>query len=385
MARRTFIDTANAARLLPTVPDLDLGSGIETVFGTVTLDATGEPIREFYTTGTTTFSANGTTVQIAANTAVVWRRTGVGSWGYQEVPEEWTTPTPTPDTTAPVAGTLAPSAVADTGFTVTVTGESDDRALATAPFRFYIGGTLVTDWQASASYTATGRPPYTDHQVKADVRDAAGNVSTTPTITVTTTPGLTALGALITADAPSHYVTLKDGDYTDKGSAPLTWTAEAGVTAGTWGAMVSGTSGNTGGRVVSQSAAGIGVLGGLSAFTVEFVGAWDRAGSMLSHQADMEIKNASTVAYDNGFRTINYTPVEAGTPAHYALVLEDGTLTAYRNGTVMGTAAFTVTRSMTYPLYVGYTSAAQVGQVAIYRDRALSAARIAEHAQAVGV
>ena len=232
---------------------------------------------------------------------------------------------------------------------------------------------------------------------------AAGTYSVTPPVTVTVTAqaragytlagttswsynfepkplDLAPLGALITADAPSHYVTMKAGDYTDKGSTPLTWTAEAGVTAGAWGAKVAG----PGAQVLSETKGGIGVLGGLASFTLEFVASPSVAATMVRQQADLEVKTDRTVGYDSGFRTITYaTATTLNRAAHWAVVLDAGTLTAYRNGTSVGSVAFTQTRSMTYPIVAGFAREAEVAHLAIYRGKALTAARIAEHAKVV--
>ena len=230
------------------------GSGIEQVSGTVTLDATGPAIREFFTTGATTFKANGADTLISSFTAVVWRRNAQGSWGYQIVQDAWTTPTTTPDTTKPTAGTLASSAVSNTSFTVTVSGASDDRALASAPYRFSLdNGATWTAWQSSNTYTATGRTASTSYSVKAEVRDAAGNTSQTPALTVTTSAqpanslptatltvtasNLTATATWTTADADGDTVKATVLDWGD-GSAPVvnpvSGATHGYVGAGTW-------------------------------------------------------------------------------------------------------------------------------------------------------
>ena len=190
---------------------------------------------------------------------------------------------------------------------------------------------------------------------------------------------LAPLGALITADAPSHYVTLKSGDYADKGSAPLTWTADAGVTQGKWGAKVAG----PGAQVVSQTASNIGIAGGLTAFTVEVVAAHTDITTLVAHQDDFQLGTQESKAYDTAGRVMRYTPVPASQVTHYAAVLDAGTLTIYRNGAPVGSSVFTETRHVTYPVKLGLRGAAEIAHVAIYRGKALSAARIAEHAKAV--
>ena len=152
------------------------GSGVEQVSGTVTLDSTGAPIREFYTTGATTFKANGADTLISSFTAVVWRRNAQGSWGYQIVQDAWTTPTPTPDTTAPVAGALAVTTT-DTKADLSVSGASDDRGYVQYSFSKDNGATW-TAYQDSATYTFTGLNASTAYQFRHRVRDAAGNTTT---------------------------------------------------------------------------------------------------------------------------------------------------------------------------------------------------------------
>ena len=152
------------------------GSGVEQVSGTVTLDASGAPIREFFTTGATTFKANGADTLLSSFIAVVWRRNSQGSWGYQVVQDSWTTPTPTPDTTAPVAGTLAVT-VTDVKADLTVSGASDDRGYVQYSFSKDNGATW-TGYQDAATYSFTGLSPSTAYQFRQRVKDSAGNVTT---------------------------------------------------------------------------------------------------------------------------------------------------------------------------------------------------------------
>ena len=160
------------------------GSGVEQVSGTVTLDSTGAPIREFFTTGATTFKANGADTLISSFTALVWRRNAQGSWGYQVVQDAWTTPTPTPDTTAPVAGTLAVT-VTDVKADLTVSGASDDRGSVQYSFSKDNGATWTT-YQDSASYTFTGLTASTAYTFRHRVKDAANNVTTGTAVSKTT-------------------------------------------------------------------------------------------------------------------------------------------------------------------------------------------------------
>lgn len=190
---------------------------------------------------------------------------------------------------------------------------------------------------------------------------------------------LAPLAALITADAPSHYVALKNGDYTDKGSAPVAWTVDDGVTSGTWGAKVGG----TGARVTSPNISNVGVLGGLDTFTVEFVASPATTGAIVAQQDDFQVGVNAAKAFDVNTRNISYQGVGLSKIAHYAAVLNAGTLTVYVNGGPVGSTPFTKTRGGGYPLTIGYIASAEIAHVAIYRGKALSAARVAEHAKAV--
>ena len=160
------------------------GSGVEQVSGTITLDSTGAPIREFFTTGATTFKANGADTLISSFTAVVWRRNAQGSWGYQVVQDGWVTPAATPDTTAPVAGTLAVT-VTDVKADLSVSGASDDRGYVQYSFSKDNGATW-TAYQDASTYTFTGLSPATAYQFRHRVRDAANNVTTGTAVSKTT-------------------------------------------------------------------------------------------------------------------------------------------------------------------------------------------------------
>lgn len=92
---------------------------------------------------------------------------------------------PPPDTTAPVAGTLAvvPSSTSALG---TVTGASDAVALATAPYSFRIDAGAWSAWQAADTYTWTGLTAETAYTFQHRVRDAAGNITEGAAVTDTT-------------------------------------------------------------------------------------------------------------------------------------------------------------------------------------------------------
>ena len=150
-------------------------SGIELVSGTVTLGSSGTPIREFYATGSATING----VTFPAGTAVVFRRSPAGQWGYKVVDDwtsvgtelitvsasaptwtddaingggTWTTPTITGVTYSPASGTATP------GEAVTVS--------ATAQTGYQLAGT--TSWQhtfPAAPVAEPGTLTYRGHQV----------------------------------------------------------------------------------------------------------------------------------------------------------------------------------------------------------------------------
>jgi hypothetical protein len=91
------------------------------------------------------------------------------------------------DTTTPTAGTLTSSAITSSGFTLTVTGATDETALHATPYAFSTdNGSTWSAYQASASWTAAGLTAETAYQARHKVRDAAGNEALGTAIGVTT-------------------------------------------------------------------------------------------------------------------------------------------------------------------------------------------------------
>lgn len=162
------------------------GSGIEEVSGTETLGTSGPAIREFFTTGATTFKANGVSTLISSFTAVVWRRDGAGKWAYLTVDSWKDTAAPVPDTTKPIPGWLTISEVSNTSFKVVHEGATDNAGVT--GYRFSLDNAATwSAWQTAPTFTATGRAPSTDYAVLSEVRDAAGNTARTGVTTVRTT------------------------------------------------------------------------------------------------------------------------------------------------------------------------------------------------------
>ena len=118
-----------------------------------------------------------------------------------------------PDTTAPVAGTLAPSAITDTGFTLTISGAADAGGLHAQPYTFDEGSGTFGAWQTSPSLVVTGKTADTAYTCRHKVRDAASNESTGASITVTTSAAPAPTGGLddaILALNPAGYWKLNE-------------------------------------------------------------------------------------------------------------------------------------------------------------------------------
>ena len=160
-----IVTDAELRRQLPALAkELKIGgSGVEQVSGTVTLDASGGPIREFFTTGSTTFKANGADTSVSSYTAVVWRRDGSGVWAYRVV-DTWTATGPsTGGGTPPTPTTVTPPAPT----------RDDDANTYTIPtlggVSYYVAGVEQTpgvhpwpggDTDGSLTITAVAQPGY---------------------------------------------------------------------------------------------------------------------------------------------------------------------------------------------------------------------------------
>lgn len=92
---------------------------------------------------------------------------------------------PFTDVSNPTAGTLASSTVTSSGFTLTVTGASDETALAAAPYSFNIGSGWSA-YQASNVYVASGLSGNTQYTSQHKVKDASGNETSGSSIIVQT-------------------------------------------------------------------------------------------------------------------------------------------------------------------------------------------------------
>lgn len=310
-----IVTDAELRRQLPALAkELKIGgSGVEPVSGTVTLDASGAPIREFFTTGATTFKANGADTLISSFTALVWRRSSTGSWGYQIVQDAWVTPAPTPDTTAPVAGTLS-VAVTDVKADLTVSGASDNRAVTGYSFSKDNGATW-TAYQDSSAYTFTGLTASTAYQFRHRVKDAAGNVTTGTAVSRSTTAEQVTLKTALT-DTFTRADGALPGHVTNTGQA--------------WGGAVGAVS-IVGGQMKPAAVnTSVWVPVGAQAREVTYIATFTSAGSTecfpwhtgtthgepgngvrayVNQNGQVSLTNLSDVSYNTAGGTNNYTPV----------------------------------------------------------------------------
>jgi hypothetical protein len=93
----------------------------------------------------------------------------------------------TTDTTAPSVTVTAPGASATVNGTVTLTASASDN-VGVASVRFLVDGLVVGGEATAAPYTTqwnSGAVSDGAHSIRAEARDAAGNVATSPSVTVT--------------------------------------------------------------------------------------------------------------------------------------------------------------------------------------------------------
>ena len=161
-----------------------------------------------------------------------------------------------PDTTPPVAGTLASALTNSTGFLLAVNDATDDGGFHAQPYRFSLdGGSTWSAWQTSEQYVVTGRTPGTAYTCRHEVRDAAGNTTLGTPITVTTATASTApvWETTFTMGAPTHLAVVASASALATDDVAVTG-YEVSYNGGTTWAVItpsgtnftlSGTSGNT--------------------------------------------------------------------------------------------------------------------------------------------
>lgn len=228
---------------------------------------------------------------------------------------------------------------------------------------------------------------------------ATGSV-TSWTLVLTGVTGFPDLDTMIAADAPTHFVKMVGGSMTDTGSTPIAWTG-TGVTPDAWGIYSP-----AGAKVSSPATATAGIAGGLASWTVEFM--VDLVTVTPPGNPGMPLINnggaLSVIVGWNGTITLRTSLAEynsgvsidrpAGTMTdkltHVCITVGGGTLTLYLNGVSVGTGTgYTTSASNTLgTTFMPGPAAVPLGtsgRLAIYRGKALTAARVLQHAQAAGV
>lgn len=369
------------------VDGLGGGSGVREVSGTVTLDATGPRILEFYTVGAATIGG----VQFPEDTAVVFRRTADGAWSHLTVdwyggvttitptaptftddPENgggaWSTPTITGVTYSPASGTATP------GQSVTVT--------ATAQPGYVLQGT--SSWQHTFPTAAQTQPSWPSSP--------------------------NAYQQAVAADLPAQYWTLDDADAPTVvpgfGTEPIDLTPVGPVTfAAARIGTASPTSANFAeGGYLMGPAGSPGALSGNLSHTVEailrpnnligvmrFLSVHGGSGSdQYSTYGLWDTKGSARVMTVSHNSTASILP--AGSAFHLAYVVEGDDVEMWINGVLAETVSEpTVAAALAGPIILGANYKGdgdwypgRVSDVAIYTGR-LSGARILAHAQAAGL
>lgn len=275
---------------------------------------------------------------------------------------------PSPDSVNPVAGTLATSAVGETTVTVTVTGASDNTALHANPYRFSKdNGATYTAYQSSPVYNWTGLVSGNAYQMRHQVRDAGGNVSTGAAVAVTTTTpaGWSAYDSLTTALIGADRNVGPTEDFTTTGGHTYRFTSAYGSdilvasglikaptdNGGVSGAFVSGAPSGYVAREVNYSGIGVnsGYFGnaqfnvGQATGTAKVVLVHDYTDSIKKLQIGSDYSADFTCVASGGY-TLNGTGKAInGVPASGRIRIEpEGQLLrAYIDGTLVLTADFT--------------------------------------------
>ena len=256
---------------------------------------------------------------------------------------------PEPDVDAPVPGTLSASGVTDSGFTLTVTGASDETALDPQPYRFSTNnGSSWSGWQAEASYVASASPT-TTYDCLHQARDTSGNIATGVGIQVTTTAGppFTPVGStMLTSDSFSGAAAAAGGRPTDiaYGGSAVTPTETVASTFDLDGAGNLAV-GGTGRLMYAIATANPDVYFGLKIVTppVESTSIRLRTGSTGSAAISLQLKDIT------GARKADLLigGVSAGTFTIAAgddvgVSAKGATVQAYLNGTVMASGTATI-------------------------------------------
>ena len=189
------------------------GSGVEQVSGTVTLDASGAPIREVYATGAATVQGE----SLAAGDAAVFRRLN-GSWSVMVVGKDtkWRAVGAVVEDPGTGGSLPAPN--------VTVTATADGAVISWTAVPGATGYSIRVDggpWTSltTTSRTITGQSAASQHTVEVT---ATNGTATSPVASKT----YTVLGA--TQQTVTEYFNAQDGTPLTSLTGGLSWAAPAG-------------------------------------------------------------------------------------------------------------------------------------------------------------
>lgn len=308
------------------------------------------------------------------------------------------------DTTAPTAPMNLAGTAGTTTMDLSWTASTD--AVGVTGYRVSKdnGATWITSTVTGTSYQVTGLTAGTSYTFAVAARDAAGNWSTNATLTKSTTSATApsgAYGPAVLADAPYFYLPLDDaaGSSTARqigSQTTTTWTPTSvtfgatGIGDGTTAATFNGTS-----SVLTGPSSGLdGTAGTIEAIITptSVSGSRDIAG-VAGNTVLLNLEGGKVKGWTGstaGQYLLGNTTLVAGTRYHVAMTYDGTNLNVYVNGALDGTlastdtvAAYGIANKIGYG-GVGYFQGSLAG-VAMYKGKALTAARILAHAQAAGL